>query len=284
MNAQIEYETLYRDAVLRPDMSSSVAAAARRIAANRARYEPIAVATGVPWYVIGILHAVQCEMQFDRNLRDGMPLARSSDRAETFEDAAIQALRSVGLNRIRDWSIARVAWALETWNGFGYRREGIHSPFLWSGTTMYESGLFIAPGVFSRVTVAKACGGMAILKVLLEIEPLAVDLEQPRPAAHPGWVRAEPIVPTITATARSSGTVWAAAGVVVAAVAPLAKPFLPDQRTEATSVLAPLVSLGVKVRANIEILSVCVIAVLAIVIVVRHIRDKRALLALTKGG
>lgn len=283
MNTQIEYETLYRDAVLRPDMSSSVAAAARRIAANRARYEPIAVATGVPWYVIGILHAVQCEMQFDRNLRDGVPLARSSDRAETFEDAAIQALRSVGLDRIRDWSIARVAWALETWNGLGYRREGIHSPFLWSGTTMYESGLFIAPGVFSRVTVAKTCGGMAILKMLLEIEPLAVDIDRPRPA-RPGWVRAEPIVPPIATTAWSSGTVWAAAGIVVAAVAPVAKPLLPDQRAEAASVLAPVVSLGVKVRANVETLSVCVIAVLAIAIVVRHIRVKRALLALTKGG
>lgn len=76
-----EYEALWAGMHIHPDRMPEVKATARRIIGNRPRYDAVSRATGVPWYVIGILHALECDFSFEKHLHNGDPLARATVRA-----------------------------------------------------------------------------------------------------------------------------------------------------------------------------------------------------------
>jgi hypothetical protein len=86
----------------------------------------------------------------------------------SWEDSAIDALELKKLSTIRKWSIERIAYTMEQFNGFGYRRSTIDhaSPYLWSGTCHYERGKFVADGRYNAATVSSQPGGMPILKAV----------------------------------------------------------------------------------------------------------------------
>ena len=44
------------------------------LVANRARYEQVQNATGVPWYVVAIIHNMEASQNFKRHLHNGDPL------------------------------------------------------------------------------------------------------------------------------------------------------------------------------------------------------------------
>ena len=56
---------------------------------------------------------------------------------------------------------------LEANNGFGYRRKGINTPYLWSFTNHYRKGKYIADGKYSTEAVSKQVGAAILLKLLL---------------------------------------------------------------------------------------------------------------------
>jgi hypothetical protein len=65
----------------------------------------------------------------------------------------------------------------EKYNGFGYRRRNIQSPYLWSYCQHYTSGKFIQDGKYDPGAVSKQCGAAVLLSELqhagekLEPEP-----------------------------------------------------------------------------------------------------------------
>lgn len=142
-------------AVVRPEYQGAIDRAARLIAANKGRYRAIQKATGVPWAWIGAVHMRESSCNFDGVLHNGEKIIGTGEVTslvpsgrgpfDTWEEAAIDALKLKGLEKVKDWSPERVAYEAERFNGFGYR--GRHaSPYVWSGTNLYNRGKYTSDG------------------------------------------------------------------------------------------------------------------------------------------
>ncbi len=186
-----DYEDLFAAARIRPERVGEVAAIANRMfaPANLARYQAIAAITNVPAHVVGIIHNMEASGRFNGHLHNGDPLTartvqvpaghpRAGSPPFTWETSAIDALTLKHLEQWTDWSVAGIAFVLESYNGFGYRKFHSHvkSPYLWSFSTIYSSGKYVADGKWSDTAVSKQCGGMAILKHLVETGRVALDV------------------------------------------------------------------------------------------------------------
>ena len=149
---------------------------ASKIIANKDKYKKVEQYTNVPWYMVGVLHNRESGMDFARHLHNGDPLTEKTVRVPegrppgrppfTWEDSAIDALTMEGhkLHEITDWTIERVLYECEKYNGWGYTRHEINSPYLWAGTDRYISGKYIADGEFSATAVDKQLGVVCVLK------------------------------------------------------------------------------------------------------------------------
>lgn len=144
-------------------------------------YESVAAGLdGLPWQFIGITHGMEAGFDFSRHLHNGDPLTARTVRVPagrpatghppfTWRDSAVDALMLKGLHQVARWPRARVLYELERFNGFGYRRRGLPSPYLWSFTNLYEKGKYIRDHEFDPEAVSKQCGAAAILKGLDDV-------------------------------------------------------------------------------------------------------------------
>lgn len=189
-----EYSRLLSEAEIRPEHLGSpsekwsVLWHATTVEKNRVRYEEIASPTNVPWYAIGILHALECSFDFSRHLFNGDPLddytvryppGYPKDLGEppfSFNESAIAALEYDKFANQTDWSTPRTLFRIEQYNGMSYRTKlRMASPYLWSYTSLYKKGKFKEipkPGggyksVYDPDLVSKQCGAAAILKALV---------------------------------------------------------------------------------------------------------------------
>src|SRR5262249_31181321 len=96
-----------------------------------------------------------------------------------WEDSAIDALTLKDLDDVRLWSVERIAFQLEAYNGWGYRtrKTGINSPYLWSFTNNYKKGKFVRDRVFDPDSVSRQIGAMALLRRLIDTAPINVPTE-----------------------------------------------------------------------------------------------------------
>ena len=153
---------------------------ADKIIANKDKYRVVEQYTGVPWYMVGALHNRESGMDFSTHLHNGDTLTAKTVRVPagrppgkppfTWEDSAIDALTMEGhkLHEITDWTIERILYECEKFNGWGYIKHEINSPYLWAGTDRYISGKYIADGEFSSTAVDKQLGVVCILKSIFD--------------------------------------------------------------------------------------------------------------------
>lgn len=157
---------------------------ASRLKANRARYEDVSALTGVPWEFIAVIHYRESNLNFSRHLHNGDPLTARTKQVPrgrpvsgtppfTWEESAVDALVQKGLDSNQDWSMPRMCYELERFNGFGYRlyHPSILSPYLWSGTNHYTCGKYVADGKFSKTTKDVQLGTVGLLKMLMVERP-----------------------------------------------------------------------------------------------------------------
>lgn len=211
-----EYRGLFHASPIRPERAAETARLVRRLAApaSKARYAAVGARLGVPWHVVGILHLLESGGDFTRHLHNGDPLAGRTVHVPrgrpavgqppfSWEESAGDALALAGLDAWNDWSLAGTAYMFERYNGFGYRRRtpAVPSPYLWSFTTAYVSGKFVADGVWSAPATSRQCGAMALLRALIEAGLVA----QADAAAPVGMdLPAGPSTLHVLATARQS--------------------------------------------------------------------------------
>ena len=194
------YDLLFESCLVRPNRRTTVDRLLASINKSRPRYEKVGKALGIPWYVVGIIHSLEASGNFTRHLHNGDPLNARTTHVPagrpktgkppfTWEQSAIDALRGQGLDNWKDWSPAGTLFKLEGYNGFGYRdhHPNVPSPYLWSFSTHYARGKYVADGHFSPPAVSQQCGAALLLKRLAETNgrvvlpgPRVLQLANPR--------------------------------------------------------------------------------------------------------
>ena len=179
-----EYAGLWQQMQIRPERMTEVTSIASRLVGLKPRYQQVANVTGVPYAVIAALHYREASNDFAGVLHNGekiigtgrlttlVPAGRGP--FSTWEESAVDALttRPHSLQNVGSWTIERVCYEVERFNGFGYRdhHPEVKSPYLWSFSSNYASGKYIADGQFSSSAVDRQCGAMPILKRMMELD------------------------------------------------------------------------------------------------------------------
>lgn len=168
-----------------PERKPEFVAVAKRLVAPaaKARYLTVQQRTGVPWWLVAVIHEREASQRWDRNLGQGDPLNRPTTHVPAgrgpffgptaFEDGAVDALVNCApyAARRRDWTIGPALELLEEYNGLGYAAKGVPSPYDWSGTDQYHSGKYVADHVYSASAVDRQLGCAALLACMAEIDP-----------------------------------------------------------------------------------------------------------------
>jgi lysozyme family protein len=200
-NLAKQYSVLYESCLIRPNRKAEIDRIVRQLAANRGRYEKVAKALRMPWYVVAVIHNMEAGMSFSRHLHNGDPLTARTTHVPagrpktgrppfTWEQSAIDALSLRGFDTWRDWSIPGTLYKIEGYNGWGYRdnHPQVLSPYLWSFSNHYARGKYVADGRFSATAVSAQCGAAVLLRRLQEggkaqvdVGPRALQLANPLP-------------------------------------------------------------------------------------------------------
>jgi lysozyme family protein len=189
------YLPLWEEVRFRPGWKNKADAAAKMIIKNKTQYQAVENATGVPWFVVGLIHQMESGCNFRTHLHNGdalsartvnVPAGRPASGSPPFSwpESAVDALRMQKLETIMAWPLPRIAYELERYNGFSSRtKHNINTPYLWSGTTHYSKGKYIRDHVWSDDAVSKQVGAMAVLLSLSRIdEEIAATIDAPPPA------------------------------------------------------------------------------------------------------
>jgi lysozyme family protein len=198
---------------------------AHRLIAAKPRYQAVQAETGVPWFIIAVIHEREATQRWDKQLGQGDPLNAVSCHIPagrgpfaTWEDGAYDALVNCAPHAARwtDWSAGGALTLLEQYNGLGYAARGLPSPYLWSGTDQYRSGKFVRDGVFDPDVIDSQLGCAGLLRAMMALDPsIAFDNVQFAPTkrvTHAPVVRppAKPVAtspppsPSITTPAQGS--------------------------------------------------------------------------------
>jgi lysozyme family protein len=177
-----EYEDRFKAMKIKPDKVAYIDQRVDRLLKVRPRYEAMAKETGVPWFVIAVidhmesgggciahLHNGDSLKARTKNVPKGRPLVGSPPF--TWDESARDALAYDGLTKWKDWSVAGICYKLEGFNGFGYRKRGKPSPYLYSFATLPGwdgRGKFIRDGVYSASAVSDQIGAVVLLKRMHE--------------------------------------------------------------------------------------------------------------------
>jgi lysozyme family protein len=195
------YNRNWANLEIRPSAAAQAKKTANRLLNGKDVYKEIEAKTEVPWYFIGLCHSRESDFDFNTYLGNGQFLNRVTTEVprgrgpfggpNAFVDGAVDALRIQKLVGASDWSIARILYRLEGYNGFGYHNFGVNSPYLYGGSTLYgpteaKAGKYIRDGVFSASTVDPQLGTAVILKALMGLDssisfgvPTANDVSEP---------------------------------------------------------------------------------------------------------
>ncbi len=175
-----EYGRKYRKLEVRPQYAASAKWHMQMMQKARSRYERVGSATGVPWFFIAVTHGLEASFNFRAHLHNGdFPLTARTRQVPAgrpsvwlppsdWESSARDALRLLGYTGQKDWSLERTLYRLEAYNGLGYRRIGVPTPYLWSFSNQYERGKFVADGKFNHNARSQQCGAAVMLKLLEE--------------------------------------------------------------------------------------------------------------------
>jgi lysozyme family protein len=178
---RIEYEQIFATCVVQ-DKNGEIASIAERIAESRQRYSDFVsgyagqAASGMPWYFVALVHAMESSGdvgRFRTHLHNGDPLTRPTvqipkNRPRTtgfpfsWEESARDALALQKLDQQTDWTLPRMLFYFEKFNGFGPRGKGHATAYLWSYSNQYIKGKYEQPGV------------SAILKQLVDVGAVSI--------------------------------------------------------------------------------------------------------------
>ncbi len=174
-----EYQTMFDSCAIHEHRLEEIEMIVKKIEVNMASYNMIEAATDVPWFVVAVLHNMESGLNFNAHMHNGDPLnARTVQVPKgrpiegippfTFTESAIDAMKHKKFHTHTSWLIPEILYRIELYNGFGYRKHKIFSPYLWSGSNHYTKGKYVADGAFSPTAVSKQIGAIVLLRRMAE--------------------------------------------------------------------------------------------------------------------
>jgi lysozyme family protein len=175
-----EYATLFSAMQVRSEFADTLrwhVDAARR---NKPRYEAVSRVVGTPWYFIAAIHGLEASYNFRAHLHNGdFPLTARTRQVPAgrplvwlppsdWESSAKDALTLLGFAGQSDWSLERTLYRLEAYNGFGYRKRGVATPYIWSFSNHYDRGKFVSDGRWNPEARSQQCGGGVVIRALAD--------------------------------------------------------------------------------------------------------------------
>ncbi len=176
-----EYESLFNTCKIRSEHERDVESVIEKINLNKATYISVSDKTSIPWFFIASVHNMEASLDFKTHLHNGDPLTARTIHVPagrpkngippfTWAESAIDSLTFQGLTANTDWSLSSLLFHLEEYNGWGYRTKhpDVLSPYLWSFSTHYTSGKYIADGRWSSTAKSDQVGAAVILRRMAE--------------------------------------------------------------------------------------------------------------------
>jgi len=154
------------------------------------RYKKAEEMTGTPAVMIAALHAREKSTdlgKFKKYLGNGQSLDKKTTWIpkgrgpfKNWEAGAFDALVTLKkYDRIKEWPLERVLFESERYNGFGYRRRGHLTPYVFSGTNHYVKGKYVFDGRYDPNAVDRQLGVLTyVLLIIKQDERFKIGFEQ----------------------------------------------------------------------------------------------------------
>lgn len=150
---------------------------AAHLFAHKARYVAVEKDTGVPWYMIAVLHQRESDANFNTYLGNGEPLSRKTRLVprgrgpfKTWQEGAVDALHYDGLTTVSDWRLEKILFFCESFNGWGYAMRSLPSPYVWGGTSVQRPGKYVSDGKWNARVMDSQPGCAPILATLAKFD------------------------------------------------------------------------------------------------------------------
>jgi lysozyme family protein len=146
-------------------------------------YDLVSAPSDCPAILMAALHWRECSGSFKQYLHNGDPLGRPTTHVpkgvffNNWNDAAIDAIkREVSAKHASgmtagETSLEDMCTFAEHYNGMGYTKKGVPSPYVFAGTTGYTSGKFVEDGEYSSSAVDDQLGVLVMLRQLAGYNP-----------------------------------------------------------------------------------------------------------------
>lgn len=185
-----EFSNLIQSARLTKNLSWYKKVILPKILENKYRYQEVADKIGCPLAMVPLIHLRERASdlgKFKAYLGNGQPLTQVTTIVpkgrgpfQTWVAGATDAFALQSLDKVEQWSLERMLYELERYNGFGYRSKGINTPYVWNGTNLYSKGRYVSDGKYSSTSVDGNIGCYALYLMLVEADPsFKVNLEVP---------------------------------------------------------------------------------------------------------
>ena len=183
----MDYITLYNKMVVNLPAQVEASIIAESIRAEP-RYKTVQNSTGVSSDLIGVLHYMESGGDFSTHLYNGdslkyrtvnFPEGRPLEGKPPFswESSATDAI--IYDNVTKSLVKAEQCQSAIRYNGTGYEKRGIVSPYGFGGTNFYKRGKYVEDGVYSSTAVSDQVGACVILKELERLEAYKQSKELP---------------------------------------------------------------------------------------------------------
>lgn len=172
-----DWTYLWDNMVIDSKKKLEIEQACARIIRNKAKYKDVELKTGVPWDLIAALHYREASLDFSTCLHNGDKLPGPTRNVpsgrgpfKSWEEAAIDAIKYDGLDKVKFIDVISKLVMAHKYNGIGYLKKGIYSPYIWAGSNHYTRGKYTSDGWYDSNAIDKQLGVAVILKALQEME------------------------------------------------------------------------------------------------------------------
>jgi lysozyme family protein len=217
--AKLQYATLWNSLKINPERVAEAQKTAKKIFANKSHYMAVEAVTGVPWWLIGVLHMRESNCDLRTYLGNGQSLDEVTTQVpegrgpwSSFEDGAIDAMRYEGFDKVKDWSMEHALFLAETFNGPGYHNKGLPSPYIVGGSNKQKPGKYTEDHGFDATIMDSQLGVACMLQALIQLGLVALGTANPAQQNTGAGITVAPTTTTTNFMSAIVGAIMAAVG------------------------------------------------------------------------